>query len=408
MKLSKIVIKWLSVAATAVMLLSMASVGFGVSAAAQTKKFLDPFDESSYQQVNGHWTFTKADRYTVTLPDNYDVDLAKIDSNGGVFGFNPNKPALAAFNTGKTLKLFKEIYGDTPYTRKSNLMKNYVAVETEMVYHFANGFKNFEFMGIASSDSGSGNWAGAYGMEENPPVEFYYSDRADGDWKSMSYASLRVMPAAESSTYCYFTNGDRNTSSAKPSIPTSARYLKIRFKNGCTYDKKTGHWEENYKNWQCVLGYLLVNEYTAPQSGSSGSGNQSQVSKPDKNNQAGSNNSNAVSRPDGENTASDSVSNAGSDDAADTPQTPDGKQPDAADTSVDGTAGLTDKEVIAKYGDGNTQFEKYMDGDSVIYVLTSRKNDWVFNGILIGCNVVVLAGIAVAAILIARKKGSGK
>lgn len=408
MKLSKIVIKWLSVAATAVMLLSMASVGFGVSAAAQTKKFLDPFDESSYQQVNGHWTFTKADRYTVTLPDNYDVDLAKIDGNGGVFGFNPNKPALAAFNTGKTLKLFKEIYGDTPYTRKSNLMKNYVAVETEMVYHFANGFKNFEFMGIASSDSGSGNWAGAYGMEENPPVEFYYSDRADGGWKSMSYASLRVMPAAESSTYCYFTNGDRNTSSAKPSIPTSARYLKIRFKNGCTYDKKTGHWEENYKNWQCVLGYLLVNEYTAPQSGNSGSGNQSQVSKPDKNNQAGSNNSNAVSRPDGENTASDSVSNAGSDDAADTPQTPDGKQPDAADTSVDGTAGLTDKEVIAKYGDGNTQFEKYMDGDSVIYVLTSRKNDWVFNGILIGCNVVVLAGIAVAAILIARKKGSGK
>ncbi len=408
MKLSKIVIKWLSVAATAVMLLSMASVGFGVSAAAQTKKFLDPFDESSYQQVNGHWTFTKADRYTVTLPDNYDVDLAKIDSNGGVFGFNPNKPALAAFNTGKTLKLFKEIYGNTPYTRKSNLMKNYVAVETEMVYHFANGFKNFEFMGIASSDSGSGNWAGAYGMEENPPVEFYYSDRADGGWKSMSYASLRVMPAAESSTYCYFTNGDRNTSSAKPSIPTSARYLKIRFKNGCTYDKKTGHWEENYKNWQCVLGYLLVNEYTAPQSGNSGSGNQSQVSKPDKNNQAGSNNSNAVSRPDGENTASDSVSNAGSDDAADTPQTPDGKQPDAADTSVDGTAGLTDKEVIAKYGDGNTQFEKYMDGDSVIYVLTSRKNDWVFNGILIGCNVVVLAGIAVAAILIARKKGSGK
>lgn len=244
MKLSKIVIKWLSVAATAVMLLSMASVGFGVSAAAQTKKFLDPFDESSYQQVNGHWTFTKADRYTVTLPDNYDVDLAKIDGNGGVFGFNPNKPALAAFNTGKTLKLFKEIYGNTPYTRKSNLMKNYVAVETEMVYHFANGFKNFEFMGIASSDSGSGNWAGAYGMEENPPVEFYYSDRADGGWKSMSYASLRVMPAAESSTYCYFTNGDRNTSSAKPSIPTSARYLKIRFKNGCTYDKKTGHWEE--------------------------------------------------------------------------------------------------------------------------------------------------------------------
>ena len=408
MKLSKIVIKWLSVAATAVMLLSMASAGFGVSAAAQTKKFLDPFDESSYQQVNGHWTFTKADRYTVTLPDNYDVDLAKIDSNGGVFGFNPNKPALAAFNTGKTLKLFKEIYGNTPYTRKSNLMKNYVAVETEMVYHFANGFKNFEFMGIASSDSGSGNWAGAYGMEENPPVEFYYSDRADGGWKSMSYASLRVMPAAESSTYCYFTNGDRNTSSAKPSIPTSARYLKIRFKNGCTYDKKTGHWEENYKNWQCVLGYLLVNEYTAPQSGNSGSGNQSQVSKPDKNNQAGSGNSGSVSRPDGGNTASGSVSDTDSDNTVDVSQTPDGKQPDAADTSVDGTAGLTDKEVIAKYGDGNTQFEKYMDGDSVIYVLTSRKNDWVFNGILIGCNVVVLAGIAVAAILIARKKGSGK
>lgn len=408
MKISKIATKWLSVAATAVMLLSMASAGFGVSAAAQTKKFLDPFDESSYQQVNGHWTFTKADRYTVTLPDNYDVDLAKIDSNGGVFGFNPNKPALAAFNTGKTLKLFKEIYGNTPYTRKSNLMKNYVAVETEMVYHFANGFKNFEFMGIASSDSGSGNWAGAYGMEENPPVEFYYSDRADGGWKSMSYASLRVMPAAESSTYCYFTNGDRNTSSAKPSIPTSARYLKIRFKNGCTYDKKTGHWEENYKNWQCVLGYLLVNEYTAPQSGNSGSGNQSTVSKPGSGNQTGSGNSGSVSRPDGGNTASGSVSDTDSDNTVDVSQTPDGNQPDTPDKPADGTAGLTDQEVIAKYGDGNTQFEKYMDGDSVIYVLTSRKNDWVFNGILIGCNVVVLAGIAVAAILIARKKGSGK
>ena len=406
MKISKIATKWLSVAATAVMLLSMASAGFGVSAAAQTKKFLDPFDESSYQQVNGHWTFTKADRYTVTLPDNYDVDLAKIDGNGGVFGFNPNKPALAAFNTGKTLKLFKEIYGDTPYTRKSNLMKNYVAVETEMVYHFANGFKDFEFMGIASSDSGSGNWAGAYGMEENPPVEFYYSDRADGGWKAMKYASLRVMPAAEASTYCYFTNGERNTSSAKPTIPTSARYLKIRFKNGCTYDKTSGHWEENYKNWQCVLGYLLVNEYTAPQSGNSGSGNQSTVSKPGSGNQTGSGNSGSVSRPDGGNTASGSVSDTDSDNTVDVSQTPDGNQPDTPDKPANGTAGLTDQEVIAKYGDGNTQFEKHMDGDSVIYVLTSRKNDWVFNGILIGCNVVVLAGIAVAAILIARKKGS--
>ena len=418
MKISKIATKWLSVAATAVMLLSMASAGFGASAAAQTKKFLDPFDESSYQKVNGHWTFTKADRYTVTLPDNYDVDLAKIDGNGGVFGFNPNKPALAAFSTGKTLKLFKEIYGDTPYVRKNNLMKNYVAVETEMVYHFANGFKDFEFMGIASSDSGSGNWAGAYGMEEDPVVEFYYSDRADGGWKAMTYASLRVMPAAESSTYCYFTNGERNTSSAKPTIPTSARYLKIRFKNGCTYDKASGKWEENYKNWQCVLGYLLVNEYTAPQSGNSGSGNQSQVSKPGSTDQTGSSAPGSSApgssvpgssgRPDGENVTSGSVSDTSSDNTADVSQTPDGKQPDTADKPANGTAGLTDEEVIAKYGDGDTRFEKHMDGDSVIYVLTSRKNDWVFNGILIACNAVVLAGIAVAAILIARKKGSGQ
>ena len=155
-----------------------------------------------------------------------------------------------------------------------------------------------------------------------------------------------------------------------------------------------------------MLGYLLVNEYTAPQSGNSGSGNQSQVSKPGSTDQTGSGNSGSVSRPDGGNTASGSVSDTDSDNTVDVSQTPDGNQPDTPDKPANGTAGLTDQEVIAKYGDGNTQFEKHMDGDSVIYVLTSRKNDWVFNGILIGCNVVALAGIAVAAILIARKKGS--
>ena len=165
-----------------------------------------------------------------------------------------------------------------------------------------------------------------------------------------------------------------------------------------------------------MLGYLLVNEYTAPQSGSSGSGNQSQVSKPGSTDQTGSSAPGSSApgssapgssgRPDGENVTSGSVSDTSSDNTVDVSQTPDGKQPDTADKPANGTAGLTDEEVIAKYGDGDTRFEKHMDGDSVIYVLTSRKNDWVFNGILIACNAVVLAGIAVAAILIARKKGS--
>ena len=182
---------------------------FGVSAAAQTKKFLDPMEDSA---------FPKAYSVKTILPANYDVTEAQIKANGGVFGTNPDKRALAAFKTNKTMKLFKEVFGND-YSRTHTLMKNYVACELELIYEFKNGFKDFEFMGIA----GAGNWAGAWGMEENPPLEIAYSNTATGGWKTLKYKDMRDMPAAEGSTYCYFRG---------KSIPTSARYLRIRFLNG--------------------------------------------------------------------------------------------------------------------------------------------------------------------------------
>ena len=124
---------------------------FGVSAAAQTKKFLDPMEDSA---------FPKAYSVKTILPANYDVTEAKVKANGGVFGANSDKRALAAFKTNKTMKLFKEVFGND-YSRTHTLMKNYVACELELIYEFKNGFKDFEFMGIA----GAGNWAGAWGME---------------------------------------------------------------------------------------------------------------------------------------------------------------------------------------------------------------------------------------------------
>ena len=50
---------------------------FGVSAAAQTKKFLDPMEDSA---------FPKAYSVKTILPANYDVTEAQIKANGGVFG----------------------------------------------------------------------------------------------------------------------------------------------------------------------------------------------------------------------------------------------------------------------------------------------------------------------------------
>ena len=349
--------------------------GMGVSAeSAKTKVFLDPFDESSYQQVNGHWTFTKAYKYNVKLPDNYDVDLNKIDSNGGVFGFNGNKPALAAFMTNKTMKIFNDYYGS--YTRKTNLFKNYVASESEIIYHFENGFKEFEFMGIAGSPNGIGNWAGAYGMEEAPPLEISYSDNGK-DWKVMKYKDMRVMPSGEASTSAYFCNTSRNTSKSKPKIPTSARYLRLRFVNGSDYDAATNTWVARYKNWQCVLGYLLVNEYTEPQSG--GSGGTSSTDKGDK-----------PVKPDS--SKNDGTTGSTNDDTT-------------ASDPVDGNTSTDNTESTGSESSGNT--DKPSDtptGSENVRVEVTRETDWMITGIIIGADVLVLAAVVVTLVLLYKKK----
>ena len=67
------------------------------------------------------------------LPANYDVTEAQVKANGGVFGANSDKRALAAFKTNKTTKLFKEVFGND-YSRAHTLMKNYVARVAERFY----------------------------------------------------------------------------------------------------------------------------------------------------------------------------------------------------------------------------------------------------------------------------------
>lgn len=355
------------------MLAAMVFSGIPASAAsAKTERFLDPFDETSYKQVDGHWTFTKAYKYNVKLPDNYDVDMAKIDGNGGVFGFNPNKPALAAFMTNRTMTLFNEVYGS--YTRTANLMKNYVAVETEIIYYFENGFESFEFMGIGSSDSGVGNWSGAFGMEEDPPLEIAYSDSPDGNWKTMNYKDMRVMPSGEASTSCYFCNTDKNTSDSKPTIPTSARYLRIKFLNGATYNEQTKEWDTKYENWQCVLGYLLVNEYTEPQSGSSG----------------GSSGGSSI-------TTGGSTSSGTSGTSSDSSTATDSSQ----DTDISSDTGSTD-EITSDMTQSEIE-EVIANSDGEIEKFVSYEIYWPVTGPVIGAGVLAVAAIIVAIVLYKKK-----
>lgn len=320
---------------------------FGVSAAAKTTKFLDPLDDSK---------FPMAYSVETVLPPNYDTTEEKILANGGVFGSHTNKPALAAFMTNKTMRLFKEVYGDD-YKRTNVLMKNYIACEQTLTYEFKNGFKDFEFMGIA----GAGFWAGAWGKEG--VVEFSYADRLDGKWTVLDYDKIRDMPAGEASTYCYF----------RSEIPTSARYLRIKFLNGGKWDEQKQAWLETYENWTCVLGYLLVNQYTEPQNTNNNGGTASKPSSSSQNTSSGgavSSGSSGSEITSGNNTSSDN-------------------------TVSDSSAGeLTDDELINKYAKG--------DGD--YYVVTSREINWEITGIIIACDVLAVGGVITVLILLYRKK----
>ena len=326
---------------------------FGVSAAAQTKKFLDPMEDSA---------FPKAYSVKTILPANYDLTEAQVMANGGVFGMSSDKRALAAFKTNKTMKLFKEVFGND-YSRTQTLMKNYVACELELIYEFKNGFKDFEVMGIA----GAGNWAGAWGMEENPPLEIAYSNTATGGWKTLKYKDMRDMPAAEGSTYCYFRGKN---------IPTNARYLRIRFLNGADYNSAKNFWEPRYENWACALGYLLVNEYTAPQSGGNASGSNSGTSSV---NNSGGNT--ASQKPNGTSSA-DNISGTVSD----------------AVSENDGSATESSPD-----NNGNTSTD-----DTVVEVKTDvkREIDWKITGIIIGADVLAVGGVIAVLILLYKKKVS--
>lgn len=323
----------------------------GVSAAAQTKKFLDPMEDPA---------FPMAYSVKTVLPENYDVTEAQVKANGGVFGPTSDKRGLAAFKTNKTMKLFKEVYGDN-YARTQTLMKNYVACELELIYEFKNGFKDFEFMGIA----GAGNWAGAWGMEENPPLEIAYSDTATGGWKTLSYKDMREMPAAEGSTYCYFRG---------KSIPTSARYLRLRFLNGADYDSTKNFWVPRYENWACALGYLLVNEYTSPQSGGNTASSGSTSSTP------GSSSNTTPQKPNDTASSADSPSDTVSDTTSDTSQpTSDSRSDNTETPPSDDTVVDVTKEV-------------------------TREIDWKITGILIACDVLAVGGVSLVLILLYKKK----
>ena len=212
-------------------------------------------------------------------------------------------------------------------------------------------------MGIA----GAGNWAGAWGMEENPPLEIAYSNTATGGWKTLNYKDMRDMPAAEGSTYCYFRG---------KSIPTSARYLRIRFLNGADYDSAKNFWEPRYENWACALGYLLVNEYTAPQSGGSASGSSTGTSSV--NNGGGNTTS---QKPNGTSSADNTSSTAS-----------------ATTSENNGTATESNPE-----NNGNSPSD-----DTVVDV--KREIDWKITGIIIGADVLVVGGVIAVLILLYKKK----
>lgn len=212
------------------------------SAAPATKEWLDPFNDAS---------FPLAKAVNMKYPAGYDAKPAK----DKVFSLNSDKKALAVIKTGATQELFERVLGKKfSEVRKSTLMKDYVGVELEIIYEFKNGFKEFEFMGACGEP---GIWAGMFGKENT--IEFSYADTQNGPYHAYDYKAIRDITSADS-TRAYFR------SSAVGDVPTSARYLKIRFLHG--FDE-SGKPEDNkanypsYANWMCALGYLYVKEYTA-------------------------------------------------------------------------------------------------------------------------------------------------
>jgi len=347
----KIVKKILATVCTATILLTVSSVGC-LAASAETKKFLDPYDNSS---------FPLAYKVNITLPDNYDVKLDVIKSNGGVFGMSNDKRALAAFKTNKTMSLFKEFYGDS-FNRTQTLLKNYVAVDLELIYKFDNGFKDFEFMGIA----GAGFWAGAYGKDTT--IQFAYSDSASGGWQTYDYESIREMPAEQDSTYCYFKSSD---------VPISARYLRVKFLNGADWDATNNKWVPYYANWDCALGYMLVDQYTTPQS-TSGATSSSMTSS-------------------GKSSTGTTVIGGTSPEEGDS-----SIESDTASSIESDTASSITDENIADVTDEELANQLLNNGDYC--VVTSREIDWKVTWIIIAADAMAVGGaIAVLILLYSRK-----
>lgn len=212
------------------------------SAAPATKEWLDPFNDAA---------FPLAKAVNMKYPDNYDAKPSK----DKVFSLNNDKKALAAIKTGATQELFERVMGKKfSEVRQSTLMKDYVGVELEVIYEFKNGFKEFEFMGACGEP---GIWAGMFGKENT--IEFSYADTLNGPYHAYDYKSIRDITSADS-TRAYFR------SSAVGDVPTSARYLKIKFMHGFDETSNPADNTNNYPaytNWMCALGYLYVKEYTA-------------------------------------------------------------------------------------------------------------------------------------------------
>lgn len=203
-----------------------------------TKDWMDPFDNAA---------FPKAAKVNVKYPSYYETKPAK----DKVFSLNGDPKSLAAVKNNKTVRLFNQVLGG--FNRTGTLLKDYVAVTMELIYHFENGFQEFEFMGVCGQP---GIWAGMFGKENT--IEFAYAEKETGPWTTYKYKEIRDITSAES-TRAYFSSD---------AVPTSARYLKITFLecNDENYPNKDSD-KPLISNWQCGLGYLYVKEYTTAQSG---------------------------------------------------------------------------------------------------------------------------------------------
>lgn len=234
MKLMK---RLIAVGITALMLISQ----FAMTAFADTpatKDWMDPLDNAA---------FPKAAKVNVKYPSYYETKPAK----DKVFSLNGDPKSLAAVKNNKTVRLFNQVLGG--FNRTGTLLKDYVAVTMELIYHFENGFQEFEFMGVCGQP---GIWAGMFGKENT--IEFAYAEKETGPWTTYKYKEIRDITSAES-TRAYFSSD---------AVPTSARYLKITFLecNDENYPNKDSD-KPLISNWQCGLGYLYVKEYTTAQSG---------------------------------------------------------------------------------------------------------------------------------------------